>query len=97
MKCLPASKIRQAKGTVLHDWHAEIVAIRAFNRFILEECKLLGASGAQESRYVRRTGVTEAPGSDSRYFSWKQHVKLYMYCSEAPCMLFPPSLIFETR
>lgn len=32
VKCLPHDKVRQAKGVALHDSHAEILAIRGFNR-----------------------------------------------------------------
>ncbi|KAL4935306.1 adenosine deaminase/editase [Aspergillus oleicola] len=37
-KCLPASQIPNCNGLVLHDWHAEILAIRAFNFWLLSEC-----------------------------------------------------------
>ncbi|KAF7715159.1 tRNA-specific adenosine deaminase 1 [Penicillium ucsense] len=40
-KCLPASQIPQCKGLVLHDCHAEILAIRAFNYWLLQECHAL--------------------------------------------------------
>ncbi|EEQ83761.2 tRNA-specific adenosine deaminase [Blastomyces dermatitidis ER-3] len=40
-KCLPSSQISQCRGMVLHDSHAEILAIRAFNNWLLEECKSL--------------------------------------------------------
>jgi tRNA-specific adenosine deaminase 1 len=32
-KCLPSSKVAVADGLALHDSHAEILAIRGFNRF----------------------------------------------------------------
>ncbi|OAX84017.1 hypothetical protein ACJ72_01611 [Emergomyces africanus] len=38
-KCLSSSQINQCQGMVLHDSHAEILAIRAFNHWLLEECK----------------------------------------------------------
>ncbi|OJD17025.1 hypothetical protein AJ78_02869 [Emergomyces pasteurianus Ep9510] len=38
-KCLPSTQINQCQGLVLHDSHAEILAIRAFNHWLLEECK----------------------------------------------------------
>ena len=38
MKCLPRNKLEQVKGNVLHDSHAEVLAIRAFNRFLVDEC-----------------------------------------------------------
>ncbi|KAJ5084575.1 hypothetical protein NUU61_009154 [Penicillium alfredii] len=37
-KCLPASHIPRCRGLVLHDCHAEILAIRAFNYWLLTEC-----------------------------------------------------------
>ncbi|KAI1478264.1 adenosine deaminase/editase [Daldinia eschscholtzii] len=48
MKCLPASKIPQAQGNVLHDWHAEVLAIRSFNRFVLDECRILAQGSSSE-------------------------------------------------
>ncbi|OQO00800.1 hypothetical protein B0A48_13487 [Cryoendolithus antarcticus] len=47
MRCLPQSKLAQAKGNVLHDWHAEILAIRGFNRWVLEECLELAKAGKE--------------------------------------------------
>lgn len=40
-KCLPHRQLSTARGLLLHDSHAEILAIRAFNRFLLEECRSL--------------------------------------------------------
>ncbi|EDN02342.1 hypothetical protein I7I51_01710 [Histoplasma capsulatum] len=40
-KCLSSSQMKQCRGMVLHDSHAEILAIRAFNHWLLEECKSL--------------------------------------------------------
>ncbi|KAJ5514237.1 hypothetical protein N7463_003789 [Penicillium fimorum] len=37
-KCLSASHIPRCRGLVLHDCHAEILAIRAFNYWLLTEC-----------------------------------------------------------
>ncbi|KAL7938221.1 adenosine deaminase/editase [Trichoderma chlorosporum] len=41
MKCLPASKLGDANGVAIHDWHAEVLAIRTFNQFLLDECQSL--------------------------------------------------------
>lgn len=69
MKCLPSSKLPQAQGNVLHDWHAEILAIRAFNRFLLEECRQLALGGpSMTSPFLRRRTAEEMishSGSDS--------------------------------
>ncbi|KAF3394290.1 hypothetical protein F1880_005189 [Penicillium rolfsii] len=40
-KCLPASHIPRCQGLVLHDCHAEILAVRAFNYWLLTECHAL--------------------------------------------------------
>ena len=84
MKCLPQNKISQARGMVIHDWHAEILAIRSFNRFLLEECLDFLDNGS--SKYVRTRSKAEREGSASQPFAIKDDVELYMYCSEAPCM-----------
>jgi tRNA-specific adenosine deaminase 1 len=90
MKCLPASKLSQANGVPLHDWHAEVLTIRAFNRFILNECRRLTQDSSAESVYLRRRTEAELSASfDSSWhrqpFTWRKNLTLHMYCSEAPC------------
>ncbi|OBT79892.1 hypothetical protein VF21_01658 [Pseudogymnoascus sp. 05NY08] len=85
MKCLPSNKIPEANGTVLHDWHAEVVALRSINRFLLEECRKLALSKEQSSKYVRRRRVDEITAGNFQPFTIREDVKLHMYCSEAPC------------
>lgn len=80
MKCLPTSKLSSANGNVLHDWHAEVLATRALNHFVLQECKAL-AEG-KYSLYIRRK--TDG-GPETQPFAWREGVALHMYCSEAPC------------
>jgi tRNA-specific adenosine deaminase 1 len=87
MKCLPANKIPEANGTVLHDWHAEVVALRSINRFLLEECRSLALSKDKPSKYVRRRRADEITPNNFQPFTIKEDVKLHMYCSEAPCTL----------
>ncbi|KAI1819948.1 adenosine deaminase/editase [Xylaria intraflava] len=53
MKCLPVSKLSRAQGNVLHDWHAETLAIRAFNRFVLDECQTLANGSKSLSEFIR--------------------------------------------
>jgi tRNA-specific adenosine deaminase 1 len=92
MKCLPQSKISQAQGVVLHDWHAETVAIRSFNQFLLGECQSLAQSGEQKSDYLRRRIPAEITASHFQPFTLNEDVILHMYCSEAPCTW--PSIAF---
>jgi len=98
MKCLPASKLPQANGVAVHDWHAEILALRAFNYFVLQECQRLAAAGDERitsSEFLRRrtsSGVSSPSSSSfwhSQPFTWREDVTLHMYCSEAPCKIHP--------
>lgn len=99
MKCLPASKLPEADGNGLHDWHAEILALRAFNRLLLDQCRSLAEGGvpvAQVVEWAREEALgEEALGEEralpSRPFRVKKGVRLHMYCSEAPCMCRHPS------
>ncbi|KAI4594382.1 hypothetical protein KJ359_008406 [Pestalotiopsis sp. 9143b] len=60
MKCLPHAKLPRAQGNVLHDWHAEVLAIRAFNRFVLDEARTLLSGGpAACSPFLRRRDESE--------------------------------------
>ncbi|KAI0011384.1 adenosine deaminase/editase [Xylariaceae sp. FL0662B] len=97
MKCLPAAKLPQAQGNMLHDWHAEVLAIRAFNCFVLDECKALAQGGpAATSEFLRLRTQEEIDADNANSeeneggwhrqpFTWRADVRLHMYCSEAPC------------
>ena len=93
MKCLPQSKVAFAKGCILHDSHAEVLAIRAFNRFLVDECAQLARSGlGSTSQWVRWRQREQAPvdfdhaAADGRQpFELEDGVGIHMYCSECPC------------
>jgi len=87
MKCLPQKSVPQAQGVVLHDWHAEVLAIRSFNRFLLEECHSLALSKKKSSEFVRVRDEYERTDSHFQPFALKDGINLHMYCSEAPCRL----------
>ncbi|KAK2591900.1 hypothetical protein QQS21_010398 [Conoideocrella luteorostrata] len=78
MKCLPASKLQQANGNAIHDWHAEVLAMRSFNRFLLDECR--NVQRGQSNEVLELSNM-----SGSKPFRVKDNIKLHMYCSEAPC------------
>ncbi|KAH7158073.1 adenosine deaminase/editase [Dactylonectria estremocensis] len=86
MKCLPYDKVSESDGVGIHDWHAEILAIRTFNRFLLDECEMLIRDGT-ESDVVQRTepDSSDETGICAKPFKIRDDVKLHMYCSEAPC------------
>lgn len=85
MKCLPMHKVAVAKGNVLHDCHAEIVALRAFNLFLIQEGKSLLQAGISD---VLDHAKNETEGDEERFkqpLVIKPAVKIHLYCSEAPC------------
>ncbi|KAL0937999.1 tRNA-specific adenosine deaminase [Colletotrichum truncatum] len=84
MKCLPASKLPLAKGSALHDWHAEVLAMRAFNRHLLDECRRQLGNDSP-SALIRRREPHELTPDAPQPFAVKDNVRLHMYCSEAPC------------
>lgn len=85
MKCLPASRIPQAQGIVLHDCHAEVISIRAFNRFLIQECDDLARDSTASSLWIRRTVAEERAGGIQHPFTLRDNVAIYFYSSEAPC------------
>ncbi|KAI9054486.1 hypothetical protein LZ554_001644 [Drepanopeziza brunnea f. sp. 'monogermtubi'] len=85
MKCLPQKNVSQAQGVVLHDWHAEVLAIRSFNRFLLEECYALASAEKRASEYVRVRSQDEKSEMSFQPFALNDGINLHMYCSEAPC------------
>lgn len=86
MKCLPSHKVPQAQGCVLHDWHAEILAIRGLNHYLLQECHRFVESSEHTSPFIRRRNESERSLSRGlQPFTIQERVKIYMYCSEAPC------------
>ena len=94
MKCLPAVRISECNGISLHDWHAEILAIRTFNRFLLEECTSFLQDGCS-SFVLASCEATYEGKSSSCPFVIRDDVKLHMYCSEAPCEIHDRSLLFN--
>lgn len=92
MKCLPCAKVKTAKGNVLHDSHAEVLAIRGFNRWLVDECAdLARQSSAQTGEWLRRRRTAEEGGGERLLdyggpsFELNEDTGVHMYCSEAPC------------
>jgi tRNA-specific adenosine deaminase 1 len=84
MKCLPQAKVAQAQGNVLHDWHAEVLAIRAFNRWMLDECAELAVVGRQgRNEFVDWIAAPEH--NDGPPFALRNDLSIHMFVSQAPC------------
>ncbi|KAL8745552.1 MAG: hypothetical protein Q9190_002318 [Brigantiaea leucoxantha] len=86
IKCLPAIQIPTANGAVLHDCHAETIAIRAFNHFLLQECLKFASLPGYSCRFIRRRKLEEMSEENGfQPFTFQEDIKIHMYCSEAPC------------
>jgi tRNA-specific adenosine deaminase 1 len=90
MKCLPHNKLSSANGNILHDWHAEVVAIRAFNRFLLDECMRISdvsshSHSHSHSTFIHQRSNLERSDQQPQPFAIHEDVQIHMYCSEAPC------------
>jgi len=97
MKCLPSSSLIQQPpaGNVLHDCHAEVLAMRLLSHFLIHECLRVSSYPAGQavppaSPFIRRSmrpidGVLTPNQSPVPPFEIKDGWKIRMYCSEAPC------------
>lgn len=72
VKATPDAKLSCSNGFLLHDMHAEILVLRAFNVFLIEEAKK-----DQQSQYVEAL-----EGGKKRL---KPHFKVSLWISELPC------------
>jgi len=102
MRCLSSAKQDAlAQGNVLHDWHAEVIAIRAFNHFLLQEASNLASSSEFESTVLRRresNEISQVAGTSSHHpFTIFDDLKIMMYCSEAPCGDASMELVMEAQ
>jgi len=86
MKCLPENRLSLANGNVLHDCHAEILAIRAFNRYLMNQVSELTKDESFTAAVNAAPLVVErATTTSSKPFRIRDTIHIHMYCSEAPC------------
>ena len=99
MKCLSSSKSSLLEnGTVLHDWHAEILAIRAFNHLLLQECHRLASCATYKSPVLRwRKARNMSEFQDTQPFGIDEGLRIMVYCSEAPCGDASMELVMEAQ
>ena len=91
-KCLAASALPKCQGLVLHDSHAEILALRGFNHWLLREVQAILTDAAYQSPFLEAAfepsaanyhqhdlPISQAP------FRLKSHVSIHFFTTEAPC------------
>ena len=99
MKCLPGLKPWLLdRGAVLHDWHAEILAIRAFNHYLLQECHQLASCAKYNSPILQRRQIHDmSEVQDLQPFIVHKGLRIMMYCSQAPCGDASMELVMEAQ
>lgn len=80
VKALPNRFREFSKGSMVHDLHAEILAIRLFNWFLLDECSKL--TDKRDNSYSK---IIETNRVSNGLFKLKRDVKLALFITEAPC------------
>ncbi|KIW45260.1 uncharacterized protein PV06_03661 [Exophiala oligosperma] len=90
-KCLPSSAMTKCKGMVLHDSHAEILALRGLNCWLLSEAKAVLSDPTYHSPFLE-LDVTDPSGADQSLslfprppLKLKPDVSIHFFTTEAPC------------
>ncbi|ETN38085.1 uncharacterized protein HMPREF1541_07709 [Cyphellophora europaea CBS 101466] len=83
-KCLPAVAVPNCHGAVLHDSHAEVLALRGFNRWLLQEIHYQLVNLNYTSPYLIRQ-IPREGDRHSKPFRLADDVSLYFFATEAPC------------
>ena len=90
-KCLPVSVLAKCNGMVLHDSHAEVLALRALNRFLLNEILAFFQNRDEQyvSPFVCLRDFEASPGQEKlcldQPFELRNNVSIWMFSTEAPC------------
>ncbi len=84
-KSLPISAVPKCMGLVLHDSHAEILALRGLNYWLLTEIDLLLRDDEYQSDWLERLPLAEEGDSSLRPFRLRQNTEISLFSTEAPC------------
>nr|XP_025039551.1 tRNA-specific adenosine deaminase 1 isoform X1 [Pelodiscus sinensis] len=74
-KCIGHAKMRKT-GDILNDSHAEVIAKRSFQRYLIHQLRL-AASYQQGSIF--------SPGTESGTWKLRPHITFIFFCSHTPC------------
>lgn len=78
VKALPDAFLHRSGGKMVHDCHAEILALRAFNAVILDQIAYLNSNSDNQIDLVERA-------SEDQLFHFKDNWELAIYISTLPC------------
>ncbi|EXJ73077.1 uncharacterized protein A1O5_04226 [Cladophialophora psammophila CBS 110553] len=84
-KCLSATALPRCQGLVVHDSHAEILALRGFNHWILSELEIILQDPAHQSPYLEFSLQDDAGMIQGCPFRLKDNVIIHFFTTVAPC------------
>lgn len=84
VKALPDTVRNYSHGTIVHDLHAEILALRCFNRLLIKEVGRL-AQGIESSLIESGGGGGGDSGGKNNIYRLKPAVRLALFVTEPPC------------
>lgn len=94
-KCTPAIKY-SARGELLHDTHAEVLARRGAVRWLMEEMGRMNNSAEYTSDWLSRADSESAKDSDGAPpYQLQSSASLHMYISTLPCTM--PFALFSSH
>ena len=104
-KCLPATALEGGRGKFLHDCHAEVLALRGFSRWLLQEVRRILDLGFREgeSDVLQLTTAncvnTDMSGEREMRKPWrlKDDVKVHLVSTAAPCGAASLELLMRTK
>lgn len=102
-KCLPVSALPRCSGLVLHDSHAEVLALRGFNYWLLSELRKTIEDPGYLSRFIEQSSLEASTSSSgvpgqapSRPFKLRSSVSIHLFTTEAPCGDASMELLMES-
>lgn len=75
VKCVPDIKLKVANGNVIHDMHAEVLAIRSLSYYILDQ--ISEVNSGDSSSFLSKV--------DNNKYQINENIKIAFYVSELPC------------
>src|SRR5271170_3648272 len=86
-KCLPHTSLSQCNGTVLHDSHAEILALRGLNHFLLSEIRHMLLNSEYVSPFINCVPPSEAIMNTKhrRPYRMRSSISIHLFTTSPPC------------
>jgi len=84
-KSLPVSALPRCDGLILHDCHAEILALRGLNYWLLTETGRLLQDKVYRSEWLETNPSKTTESTPSPPFRFRQGVEISLFSTEAPC------------